>query len=1176
MTFGGKIRILLIIGRCPFEGEKMKNTVDGNTAAARIAYAFSEIAMIYPITPSSPMAESCDEWQAKGVKNLFGEEVRVSQMQSEAGAAGALHGALSAGALTTTFTSSQGLLLMIPNMYKIAGELLPCVIHVAARALSTHALSIFGDHADVMACRMTGFAMLASNNVQEAQDMAVISHMATLKSSVPFLHFFDGFRTSHEIRNIEEISQDDLQRLLPRKEIAEFKNRSLSSTRPHAQGTAQNPDIYFQNSEAANKYYENAVGVVKSCMRDFAAVTGRKYSPFEYFGDKNATDVVVLMGSGVETAKDTAAFLNKKEGRGCGVLAVRLFRPFSSVDFLNCLPKTVKRVAVLDRTKESGADGEPLYKDVATAILASGKTAVNVIGGRYGLGGKEFTPRMVKAVFDNLKMEGKNHFTVGIKDDISHSSLPVEQNFDIYDDNFSCKFFGLGSDGTVSANKNSIKIIGANTAFKVQGYFEYDSKKSGSVTVSHLRFGKNLTDSPYLISSADFVACHNINFVGKYDMENDVKMGGTFLLNSPYDKEKLLKVLPTKFFEKLKERWARLLIVDANKIAERVGLGRRINVVMQACFFKATEIIEYKKVEKLLIEAVKSTYGRKGADIVEANIKAIKSATEELVEVDLSDIKLSIKKSKSEKLERYDESFIKVIEHKKGDDLPVSSFNARGLVPTDTAKFEKRGISLSSPRWISENCIQCNMCSAVCPHAAIRPVLVSDKELKNAPQSFVTLPAVGIPGYHFRIQIDVANCTGCKNCVVTCPVLKKALEMQNSVELAKKEQENIAFARNIVNPKTVFKDNTLKGSQFNRPLFEFSGACSGCGETPYIKLATQLFGERMVVANATGCSSIYSGSAPTCPYAKNAEGRGPAWASSLFEDNAEFGYGIHMAKRMAREKLRQDVVAFLEKNSGSKDLTLLLREWLENYEDGAASVALAKKITPLLKGTSLFGQQDSLVKESVFIIGGDGWAYDIGFGGIDQVLASGENVNILVLDTEVYSNTGGQMSKATPRSATAKFASGGKRTAKKDLGMIAMTYKNAYVAQIGLGADMSQAVKAMAEAESFDGPSLIIAYSPCINHGFDMSLTQEEIKKAVECGYWHLYRFDPRRRAENKNPFVLDSGAPRKDYEEFLKGESRYMALLKSSPEVAKELFEKSRKDAEEKYEMLVKMAEEK
>ena len=1142
----------------------MKITVDGNTATAQIAYAFSEVASIYPITPSSPMAESADEWQAKGVKNLFGNTVKVTQLQSEAGVAGAVHGSLVAGALTTTFTASQGLLLMIPNMYKIAGELLPCVFHVSARALSAHALSIFGDHADVMACRSTGFAMLCSNTVQEAMDMATVAHIATLKSSVPFMHFFDGFRTSHEIQKIDSISNEDLLKVLPKKEIADFKARALSSYHPHQQGTAQNPDIYFQNREACNKYYNNAVEAVKDALKDVEKITGRHYNLFDYYGDPDATDVVVLMGSGTQTAIETVKYLNSKSNTKYGVLNVRLYRPFATQAFANALPKTVKRIAVLDRTKEPGAAGEPLYKDVTAALLETNRANIKVVGGRYGLGGKEFTPNMVKAVFDNLNGELKNDFTVGIVDDVTNTSLPLDNNFDIEDKNYSCKFFGLGSDGTVSANKNSIKIIGSNTELNAQGYFEYDSKKSGSVTISHLRFGKEHTNAPYLITKADFVACHNINFVGKYDMEKDLKQNGIFLLNSPYSEDELKNILPDNFFKTIKEKNAKLFIVDGNKVAVEAGLGNRINVVMQACFFKLTNIIDYPTVEKMLVDAATKTYAKKGQKIVEANVKAITTATEHLVEVNLDKIKGI--ETKEENIEdSYVKDFIKKIEHKHGDDLPVSSFNASGVIPTNTSKFEKRGISINSPCWLKENCIQCNMCAAVCPHAAIRPVLVSDEELASAPKTFETNKAIGVNGYNFRMQINVADCTGCENCVKVCPAKQKALQMQNSVENAKKEAENYKFAENIENPKTIFKPNTVKGSQFNKPYFEFSGACAGCGETPYIKLATQLFGERMVIANATGCSSIYSGSAPTSPFAKNKLGRGPAWASSLFEDNAEFGLGIKMAKIVARNQLKTDVEEFVKTNKDEK-LNTLLTSWLENFDDGEKTYELSKEIAPLLKGTALEGKESDLTKESVWIIGGDGWAYDIGFGGLDQVVASGENVNILVLDTEVYSNTGGQMSKSTPLSATAKFAAAGKRTPKKDLGMIAMGYKNCYVAQIGLGANMAQAVKAMSEAESYDGPSLIIAYAPCINHGINMNASQEEIKKAVDCGYWHLYRYDPRLIAEGKNPFMLDSPAPTKDYREFLKGESRYAALEKIAPQLAEKLYEESKQYAIERY----------
>ncbi len=1149
----------------------MKITVDGNTATAQMAYAFSEIASIYPITPSSPMAESADEWQAKGVKNLFGNTVKVTQLQSEAGVAGAVHGSLVAGALTTTFTASQGLLLMIPNMYKIAGELLPTVFHVSARALSTHALSIFGDHADVMACRSTGFAFLCSNTVQECQDMAVVAHLATLKSSVPFLHFFDGFRTSHEIQKIDGIDYADLQKILPTKEIEAFKKRALSSYHPHEQGTAQNPDIYFQNREACNKFYNNVPAAVESAFEDLQKITGRKYNLYEYFGDESATEVIVVMGSATETIKETIKFLNSTQQTKYGVLAVRLYRPFVSTAFCNALPKTVKTIAVLDRTKEPGADGEPLYKDVITALCEQGKQSIKVVGGRYGLGGKEFTPNMVKAVYDNLKSELKNNFTVGITDDITNTSLLVDKNFDIKSNNYSCKFFGLGSDGTVSANKNSIKIIGSNTELNAQGYFEYDSKKSGSATISHLRFGKEHTNAPYLITKADFVACHNISFVGKYDMESDLKENGIFLLNSPYEEKELKEILPNKFFETIKAKNAKLYIVDGNKVSSEAGLGQRINVVMQACFFKLTNIIDYDKVETLLVEAAKKTYAKKGPAIVEANVKAIKMATAHLHQVDLSNI--TNKKEVEEVFENdYVKKYIKKIERKHGDELPVSCFDAGGVIPTNTSKFEKRGISINSPCWIKENCIQCNMCSFVCPHAAIRPVLVSDENLKNAPKTFETNKALGVPDHNFRIQIDVADCTGCENCVKVCPAKNKALKMVSSAELEKQEKENYEFSKDIENVETIFKPNTIKGSQFNKPYFEFSGACAGCGETPYIKLVSQLFGKRMLVANATGCSSIYSGSAPTSPYAQNKDGRGPAWASSLFEDNAEFGLGIHMAKKVARNDLKMKVEEFIKTNN-NKELNTLLTDWLENFDDGDKTYALSKQIAPLLKGTTLENSCDLLTKESTWIIGGDGWAYDIGFGGLDQVIASGENVNILVLDTEVYSNTGGQMSKSTPFSATAKFAASGKRTPKKDLGEIAMSYKSCYVAQIGLGADMNQAVKAISEAESFDGPSLIIAYAPCINHGINMNAAQAEIKRAVDCGYWHLYRYDPRLAEQNKNPFVLDSKEPTQDYEEFLKGEARYAALQKIAPDLAEKLYNQSKEYAKQRYEKYLKLS---
>lgn len=1148
----------------------MKLTVDGNTACARIAYAFSDIVAIYPITPSSPMAEVCDEWQAKGVKNLFNRTVKVDELQSEAGVAGAVHGSLSAGALTTTFTASQGLLLMIPNMYKIAGELLPTVFHVSARALATHALSIFGDHADVMACRSTGFAMIASNTPEEAQDMAVVAHLATLKSSVPFLHFFDGFRTSHEIQKINGIEYDDLQKILPNKEIDEFTKRALSSTNPHAQGTAQNPDIYFQNREACNSYYNDAILAVKSSMQDLKSITGRTYNLFDYYGDKNAENVIVLIGSAVETVKQVVDALNK-ENKKVGVVAVRLYRPFSNQDFILSLPKSVKKIAVLDRTKESGSSGEPLYKDVVSALCNKN---ITIIGGRYGLGGKEFTPAHAKAVFDNLMGEAKNNFTIGINDDVTHLSLDFDPSYNVETNNYSCKFYGLGSDGTVGANKNSIKIIGSNTDLNAQGYFEYDSKKSGSATISHLRFGKDSTNAPYLITNANFIACHNVSFVEKYDMASDLKDNGIFLLNAPFNKEELEKYLPNTFFAVLKQKNAKLFVVDGSKIAQEVGLGNKINVVMQACFFKLTNIIEYTKVEQLLIDSAVKTYSRKGQKIVDANINAIKNATKNMWEFDLTTYipKKEPMIRTDAPLDPYDEKFIKVIEHKQGDNLPVSSFDPRGHVPTNTSKYEKRGISLSSPCWISENCIECNMCSMVCPHAAIRPVLVKKENLADAPKSFETKKALGVDGYEFRIQIDPRDCTGCANCVAVCPAKEKALKMMPTIDVEKTELDNYNFAKDIVNPSTIFAPNTIKGSQFRKPYFEFSGACAGCGETPYIKLATQLFGHRMVIANATGCSSIYSGSAPTSPFAKNENNRGPAWANSLFEDNAEFGLGIRLALNEKRQKLR-DLAQEYVKNDINTDLKKLLIEWLENFDDKEKSYELSLKLTPLVKGTPLESLSSSFVYESVWCIGGDGWAYDIGFEGLDHVLASGENVNILVLDTEVYSNTGGQMSKSTPLSATAKFATSGKRTPKKDLGQIAMTYKNVYVAQVGLGADMNQCVKAFNEAESYNGPSLIIAYAPCINHGIDMSKSQLEIKHAVDSGYWFLYRYDPRLIAQNKNPFVLDSKKPTLDYTEFLEGETRFKALEKISPALATKLFEQSKAWAEAKYQEYLKLS---
>ncbi len=1135
-----------------------KICIDGNSAAAHIAYAYSDVASIYPITPSSTMAELADEWQAASKKNIFGETVRVVEMQSEAGAAGTVHGSLVGGALTTTFTASQGLLLMIPNMYKIAGELLPTVFHVSARALSTHALSIFGDQADVMACRNTGFAMLASGSVQEVNDLATVAHIATLNSSVPFMHFFDGFRTSHEIDKIEQFDYEELAQISPTKAIQDFKYRALSSSSPVQQGTAQNPDIYFQNREACNPYYNNAITAVEDAMKVVAKVSGRKYKLFDYFGAKDAEIVLVMMGSGYVTARATIDELNKK-GIRTGVIAVRLYRPFSAKHLLSALPKTTKTVVVLDRTKESGSDGEPLYKDVCTALFQNNFPA-KVIGGRYGLGGKDFTPAMVKAIIDNAKKTNpKNNFTVGIEDDVTHTSLAIKP-YELVTDCVSCKFYGLGSDGTVSANKNSIKIIGDNTDLNAQGYFEYDSKKSGSLTTSHLRFGNVETFCPYLVTKADFVACHNLSFVSKYNLLDGLKKGGTFLLNAPYKPQELLKILPQQFLNTLAEKKIKLFVVDGNAVAEKAGLGKRINVVMQACFFKLAKIIEYKKAEALLIKAAEKTYAKKGEAVVKANRDAILSATKELIQVDTKNITIRPIEDQQGTADYYTD-YIKPIENKCGDNLPVSKFDPRGVIPTGTSKFEKRGISIESPEWLPDKCIQCGMCSMACPHACIRPTLIAEGSAR--PDTFVTKPAIGVKGYDYRIQVNVKDCTGCENCVNVCPV--KALQMKNSVERDKAEAKNYAFSEKLENPPTIFAPSTLKGSQFMKPYFEFSGACAGCGETPYVKLVSQLFGKRMLVANATGCSSIYSGSAPTCPYTKNNAGHGPAWASSLFEDNAEFGLGIELAKQRTRTTLRSTIEKDLP-SIQNKELASLLQDWLDNFDNGDKTYELSLKINKLLDKTKGYDNirtlSNGLVKESLWIIGGDGWAYDIGYGGLDHILASGANVNILVLDTEVYSNTGGQSSKSTPAGAVAKFAMSGKRTKKKDLGLMAMTYGNVYVAQVGMGANMNQLTKALVEADSYDGPSLVIAYAPCINHGISMNNTQGEIKLAVESGYWQLYRYDPRLALDGKNPFVLDSPLPTRDYMDFIKNENRYKSLLKSSPEQANALFEQSKLDA--------------
>lgn len=1165
-----------------------KITVDGNTATTLVAYHLSEAATIYPITPSSTMAELADSMANDGVKNIFGNTVKVVEMQSEGGAAGALHGSLSAGALTTTFTASQGLLLMIPNMYKISGELLPCVMHVSARALATHALSIFGDHSDVMACRQTGFAMLASGSVQEAHDMALVAHLATLHSSVPFLHFFDGFRTSHEINTIEHIDLEKIRSIYPFDKVAEFKKRALNSTTPHQQGTAQNPDIYFQNREACNTHYNRVPQIVSDVMKQVKALTGRKYELFDYCGAEDATDVIVLMGSGSSTAETTVNYLNKEFGTKFGVLKVRLYRPFDTAAMVNALPKTVQRIAVLDRTKEPGSIGEPLYLDVVTALNEANRN-IKVIGGRYGLGSKEFTPSMVNAVFENLTSTSpKNHFTIGIEDDVTNTSLAITKTIHPSTHSVtSCKFYGYGGDGTVSANKSSIKIIGNKTGLNGQAYFEYDSKKSGNATISHLRFGKDKIDESYLLDNIDFVSVHNQTYITKYNILKGIKENGTLLLNTNYTLEELDTLMPSGLKQELANKNIKFYTVDAYSIAKELGLGNKINLIMQSAFFKLINILPFEVAKDEMKKMAEKSYGSKGEKILKANFDAIESAESKLVEIKYPD---SWKKAEhncatcgNTECSKYFRDFVEPIQKLNGDTLPVSAFNPSGSVPTGTTQYEKRGIATQLPCWNSEKCIQCNMCAFVCPHAAIRPHLIEEKELVNAPESLQTLNATAEPGKKFVMQLSALDCTGCGVCASVCPAKEKALSMVDSEEILETETTNYNYIQTTKTVKSnLFKNNTVKGVGFDKPYFEFSGACAGCGETPYIKVISQLFGDHMVIANATGCSSIYGGSAPTCPYTFDEKG-GPAWANSLFEDNAEFGYGIKLGLKVKQDRLKELLNQVVAENFDNT-----IKDAIKEYFEATTAEKQRELRTTIVESLTkqqstnnelvkeIIDLQDAFINHSLWIIGGDGWAYDIGYGGLDHVLASGENVNILVLDTEVYSNTGGQASKSTPTGAVAKFAAGGKHRPKKDLGLIASMYKDVYVAKVSMGADMNQFLKSVREAEAYDGVSLIIAYAPCINHGINMSNSQLEEKKAVECGYWTLWRYNPELLKEGKNPYILDSGEPTKDYMEFLNGESRYFSLMKKNPDKATELFGKAKQDAANRRDTIKKLSEEK
>lgn len=1162
-----------------------KMTIDGNTAAAHIAYAFSEVAAIYPITPSSPMAENADEWATAGRKNIFGQQLRLAEMQSEAGAAGAVHGALVAGALTSTFTASQGLLLMIPNMYKIAGELLPCVFHVSARALAYHALNIFGDHSDVMSCRQTGFAMLASNSVQEVMDLSLVSHLATLTSKIPFLHFFDGFRTSHEVSKIDGIDYEDIKKLVDMDTIIDFKKRALNPEHPVQKGTAQNPDIYFQNREACNKYYDATPAIVQTMMDKVGALTGRKYNLFDYYGAKDATKVIIMMGSGAEAVEETIDYLATK-GEKVGLIKVRLYRPFAIDAFIKAIPSTCKVLTVLDRTKEAGSIGEPLYLDVIAALKEK-NINMEVLCGRYGLGSKEFNPSMIAVVYANMSGTKKSHFTVGIVDDVTHTSLPLGAKIDASPkDSIRCKFYGLGSDGTVGANKNSIKIIGNYTDKYAQGYFAYDSKKSGGITISHLRFGDSPIKSSYLIDTADFVACHNPSYVTRYDMLSDLKDGGIFLLSSQWSPADMENELPAEMKQQIAKKNIKFYTIDAIDIASKLGLGGRINTVMQAAFFKLANVMPYSEAEKHMKEYIAKTFGKKGEKVVAMNCGAVDNAIAGLIEVKYPSTWATATSGATATAlpnNDYFKNFVNPILAQKGDSLPVSAFEADGTVPTATTQYEKRGIAVNVPAWDIDNCIQCNQCSFVCPHACIRPVCATEETLVGAPASFTTKAATGIKGYQFRIQVSPLDCTGCGVCNNACPSKINALPMKPLAEVCATEEANWNFANALPVCDAPVKRDTVKGSQFNRPYFEFSGACSGCGETPYIKVITQLFGERMIVANATGCSSIYGGSAPTCPYCKDSNGNGPAWANSLFEDNAEFGYGINLAYSHRRIKIAEDISALKAAGYTNADFDA----WVDTYKDVEANKVASAKIKSTIDAianaekdpikkmllTSIAINKDSLIKKSIWIFGGDGWAYDIGFGGLDHVIAMGEDVNILVVDTEVYSNTGGQASKASPTGSVAKFAAGGKLTKKKDLGKIAMSYGYVYTAQISMGANMNQCINAIKEAENYDGPSLVIAYAPCINHGINMSKSQIEMKRAVDCGYWQLYRFNPTLADKGENPFLLDSKEPVGDYNEFLMSETRYASLTKSKPEAAKKLFAANELEAKQRYESYKKLS---
>ena len=1168
---------------------KMK-TMDGNQAAAHASYAYTEVAAIYPITPSSVMPEHVDEWATEGRKNIFGETVQVTEMQSEAGAAGAVHGSLAAGALTTTFTASQGLLLMIPNLYKVAGEQLPGVFHVSARALASHALSIFGDHSDVYACRQTGAAMLCESSVQEVMDLTPVAHCAALKGKLPFINFFDGFRTSHEIQKIETWDYEDLKDLVDMDAIDEFRKHALNPNHPCQRGSAQNPDIFFQAREACNPYYDAMPAIVQEYMDKVNAKIGTDYKLFNYYGAEDAEKVIIAMGSVCDTIEETIDYL-RAAGEKVGVVKVRLYRPFCAQALIDAIPDTVKYINVLDRTKEPGAEGEPLYLDVVSALKGSKFDSIPVNCGRYGLGSKDTTPAQIVAVFNNVD---RKRFTIGIEDDVTHLSLEVGAPLvTTPEGTINCKFWGLGADGTVGANKNSIKIIGDNTDMYAQAYFDYDSKKSGGVTMSHLRFGKKPIKSTYLIHKANFVACHNPSYVNKYNMVQELVDGGTFLLNCSWDMEGLEKHLPGQVKAYIADHNIKFYTIDGIKIGKEIGLGGRINTVLQSAFFKLAAIIPEEEAIDLMKKAAKATYGRKGDKIVQMNYDAIDAGAKQVVEIQVPDSWKScpdeglftpeVKDGRADVV-----AFVKNIQSKvnsqEGNNLPVSAFvdYADGSTPSGSAEYEKRGIAVDIPVWKSENCVQCNRCAYVCPHAVIRPVALTEEELAKAPEGTEAIDMIGMPGLKFTMTVSAYDCTGCGSCVNVCPGKKgeKALVMEN-MEANAGSQKAFDFGREIeVKPEVVakFKPATVKGSQFKQPLLEFSGACAGCGETPYAKLVTQLFGDRMYIANATGCSSIWGNSSPSTPYTVNAKGQGPAWSNSLFEDNAEFGYGMLLGQKAIRKRLKAEVETIAASDKASAEVKAACQEYLDTFNCGASNGDATDKLVAALDGCDcdtckdIVKNKDFLAKKSQWIFGGDGWAYDIGFGGVDHVLASGEDINIMVFDTEVYSNTGGQASKATKTGATAQFAAGGKETKKKDLAGIAMSYGYVYVAQIAMGADYNQTVKAIAEAEAYPGPSLIIAYAPCINHGIKkgMSKAQTEEQLAVECGYWNNFRFNP---AAEGAKFTLDSKEPKEEgYQEFLDGEVRYNALKRSNPEKAARLFKRNEQEAMERYEYLKKL----